>query len=75
MILLYLLQTGILKKEINNAKRKIVYGIIQNSSKKPVDSAVVHSNKSKDQYLAFADKDWCHLPVRRTTYLYDLIYG
>ena len=30
------------------------------SSKKPLDNAVVHSSKSKDQSLAFVDRHWCH---------------
>ena len=29
-------------------------------SKKPSDSAVVHSSKSKDQSIAIVDKHWCH---------------
>ena len=33
---------------------------ISYSSKKPLDSAVVHSSKSKDHSLTFVNKHWCH---------------
>ena len=45
---------------ITVCSRPTLLELPQHSSEKPLDSAVVHSSKPKDQSLASADNFWCH---------------